>query len=660
MAPHARPLQDDNSATTRDNQPTASVQDPENSSGDCDVKVTVSRHWHWPFLHAFGGSWLRHSLKTLEALRRVVRNTPPPHPIDLAVLNDLIKVRGLVDEAERLACKAQAGQGSTFVRSNKMSSQWAHRHRALACHLLSQAYRIDEFISTTLLLENTFLQDVADQVLRRRPADIDAKYVQFFHETGPCREIAVSTSPEQLTEILAASHAPEILRTRAMGNFLLRYLDAAIEDLTEAISKHRYAAAWKHHLHKESGPVKAMSQQVPMPEDEESDDLLGQLLFHRGSIYLRLAYRHISTSFAHKQESAGAPGALPADKPAESLIEEDTASQECVKAYAKRAMRDLMAFIKRFQYSPDWPVKAALDFADLVKKVTAAEKPSRVSLSVHNSPPASNHLFSVSELFGAVPPTGLPPYPPPEAFKANQSGAAGDLVKAFADETETPSAVCEAVAYHPFLVEALHALLICHCLAQTSPEDIERHAYMVARLTRICDGFPFFQPCEPPSRGDWNELLRFPASDTGLLPLVASWNDLCAGKHVAVLTYARFYGAAATTSPPAARPGDDLFISSNEAELSNHAIKQMFYAHLGNLVPSNKVCEMLARPGCRPLQYLGPLVRIYMSPRRHAHDIWLWRKEAPVVPSPPRPKKKKKNLVVAAKTFPAPASSSQK
>ncbi|RAL63810.1 hypothetical protein DID88_003453 [Monilinia fructigena] len=48
---------------------------------------------------------------------------------------------------------------------------------------------------------------------------------------------------------------------------------------------------------------------------------------------------------------------------------------------------------------------------------------------------------------------------------------------------------------------------------------------MVARLARVCDGYPIFQAARSPSRADWIEVVR---RNNNWISLAASWETLCA------------------------------------------------------------------------------------------------------------------------------------
>ena len=138
-----------------------------------------------------------------------------------------------------------------------------------------------------------------------------------------------------------------------------------------------------------------------------------------------------------------------------------------------------------------------------------------------NLPPPLVHQLSA--LFDATPPTDLPPYPETAtALTIKQQSQQSEATKAFFAQN---SDCHEALTYHPLLTDALHSLLLCHCLVQTSARELQRHAHMVARLARICDGYPIFQAARSPSRADWIEVVR---RGDNWVELQHSWEFLCA------------------------------------------------------------------------------------------------------------------------------------
>ncbi|KAF5025013.1 hypothetical protein F66182_2881, partial [Fusarium sp. NRRL 66182] len=183
-----------------------------------------------------------------------------------------------------------------------------------------------------------------------------------------------------------------------------------------------------------------------------------------------------------------------------------------VKTHAKRALRDLLAFLAQFEYAPHLPTSIAKDFNDRVNLSAHGARNPRRSESTFSLEPHTT--YSLSDLFAAMPPSDLPPYPTQEVT--------------ISDEQDQPPCLpqtCEWSTYHPLLTDALHSLLLCHCLIQTSAKELLRHTYMAARLVRLADGYPIFQASRSPARSDWVEVLR--RADNSWLQLSASWETLC-------------------------------------------------------------------------------------------------------------------------------------
>lgn len=130
----------------------------------------------------------------------------------------------------------------------------------------------------------------------------------------------------------------------------------------------------------------------------------------------------------------------------------------------------------------------------------------------------------MSDLFSSTPPADLPPYPETSTDVTTRQRTTN--VPSQAAQAILAQADChEALTYHPLLTDALHSLLLCHCLVQTSPRELQRHAHMVARLARVCDGYPIFQAARSPSRADWIEIVR---RGENWIQLSQTWEALCA------------------------------------------------------------------------------------------------------------------------------------
>ncbi|KAL2015314.1 hypothetical protein VTK56DRAFT_5807 [Thermocarpiscus australiensis] len=541
--------------------------------------LVICRNKHWRYISSFHGPWLQLPAEILETIANANYNTPRPRPIDPSVFFDLVKIRRLVDEATDLTVRAASGvtaignwnhpAASHHVAAlglgfsgrpppqAKLSAERRHRMREQAAQKLAKAYRLDEIACSVATMQSaSSLEEVASLVLQRNAQDPDAKYVHFFHEKIPSRHLAECTSLLPLNEIIAARPTdPEPLRTRAVVRIFKGDLHGAVGDLTEALKLHRlYRPAHtapklslqEGQLSERQGP-RRRQEDIILKEEDQPSSLEIQLLFQRAGVYLAIACRHVAAALPdrpwmasdsdaateyHEGERAGEglapqqqaePELSSAEKEAHRKMFE---ARKLVRQNAKRALRDITAYLSHFEYSPDLPIEIAEDFT---RKVNSAIHGARVPRS-HSYPHGSrNHLigddegtsathriYALSDLFTSSPPSGLPPYPSTE------------LVPMRRQEPASPQSVqttTETLTCHPLLTDALHALLLCHCLIQTSAKELLRHAYMVARLVRLADGYPVFQSSRCPARADWVEVLR---AGGNWIQLVGTWEDLCA------------------------------------------------------------------------------------------------------------------------------------
>lgn len=436
-----------------------------------------------------------------------------------------------------------------------LSAERRHKLREQATQKLARAYRLDEIACSVATMQSaSSLEDVASLVLRRDPNSLDAKYVHFFHEKIPSRQLAESTSLHVLDQII--SHQPsecEALRTRATVKVFKEDYKGAAKDLTEALSifkghqRHKTADAEPGELQ----PFDRNSRRVDvsLDEDQQPSSLQVQLLFARAGVLLSIACLSVSQALeplpsAKVRETR--PGTKPGntngaqdtaeeagteesgtstpvtDGPPELTAEESAAearimdARKVVKLHAKKALRDYMAYLSNFYYSPNFPA----DLSDeIARKIVAIKQKGRRQASNFNnsdSPHGDGEytVYELSDLFVAAPPTDLPPYPPADITVL---GPAPDSAISVGPTVET-------VSYHPLLTDALHSLLLCHVLVQTSTKELQRHAHMVARLARLADGQPIFQASRSPARADWIEILR---QCNNWIGLSSSWETLC-------------------------------------------------------------------------------------------------------------------------------------
>lgn len=486
----------------------------------------------------------------------------------------------------------------------KLSRERKHRMREQATQKLSKAYHLDEIACSVATMQSaSTLEDVAHLVLQRNPLDADAKYVHFFHEKIPSRQLAECTSLQPLDEVIAdRPHEGEILRTRAVTKIFKEDYVGAAQDLTLALQVCRYyqgqhkAGRQQIQLASEAAAeanrTNRWREEIKLDEEDHPSSLETQLLFHRAGVYLTIACQHVNDALPPKPtpnkaklnganvngssaatmngsiaKEAGDAGLAepsemsPAEKEAHRKRSE---ARKIVKTNAKKALRDYVSYLSHLDYTPGLPAEVTEEFVRKVNQAANGFKiprhqntsrnldlESNASLSngqlsdaliahngVHTSRtrPSSSHsrssdiptlpppvVYQLSTLFSATPPADLPPYPETAtALTTKQQMQHNEAAKAFFAQS---SDCHEALTYHPLLTDALHSLLLCHCLVQTSAKELQRHAHMVARLARICDGYPIFQAARSPSRADWIEVVR---RGDNWIELQQSWESLCA------------------------------------------------------------------------------------------------------------------------------------
>lgn len=425
--------------------------------------------------------------------------------------------------------------------------------REQATQKLSRAYQIDEIACSVSTMQSaSTLEDVAFLVLQRSNEDADAKYVHFFHEKIPSRQLAECTSLDPLDEVIASRPTDaEPLRTRATVRVFKEDYEGAAMDLTAALQVHRF----NQPSHRAPRPQSQSQELQPsgdgqlqrnvrredviLREEEQPSSFEQQVLFQRGGVYLTIACKHVTAGLLdgpHAQtveqrapEDANGPPTPPPEPSEEALRElqkKVLESRKLVKSYGRKALRDYIAYLSHFEYSPDVPTEAAEDFA---KRVNHAVHGLRIPRQHQHTPRpelqartsngagergAPHRTYSLPDLFAATPPADLPPYPRTDLVAAKRAAA-----------TAQPEATGEALTYHPLLTDALHSLLLCHCLVQTSSKELQRHANMVARLARLADGYPVFQASRSPARADWVEVLR---RGDNWINLSGTWEALCA------------------------------------------------------------------------------------------------------------------------------------
>ena len=483
-----------------------------------------------------------------------------------ALSNSLNATNGLLGGGSSAALGFGLGGGGGHA---KLSRERRYRMREHATQKLAKAYRLDEIAASVATMQSaSALEDVAKLVLQRNENEPDAKYVHFFHEKIPARSLAECTSLEPLDEIIAGSpYEGSIYRTRAVTRVFKDDYMGAARDLTEGLAVHRFYTAQHWQNRGQLELATSVGRRTQLPRDHRSDHKLDdadqpssletQMLFHRGGVYLSLACQNITAALDAYQESQkekldnpnpGAEGeATPTYTPAgKEVYRRWLETRKLVKTNARKAIRDYLSFLSHFDYTPGLPKEYA---EDLLRKIHSTSGYGRGRGSRWNStrliegsghgetdgPAKTNsngsdtnsantdtafktEVYELSTLFSAQPPTSLPPYP----VESQELVCAGDPNGA---TDASPPDSHEAVTYHPLLTDALHSLLLCHALAQTSKKELLRHAHMVARIARVCDGYPIFLAPRSPARADWIEVLN---RADNWIELKQTWEALCA------------------------------------------------------------------------------------------------------------------------------------
>ncbi|KAL8289368.1 hypothetical protein RB597_001116 [Gaeumannomyces tritici] len=644
------------------------------------MPLIICRNKHWRYISSFHGPWLNLPLEALESLAHSNFNSPRPRPIDVGIFFDLVKIRKLVGEATPLTVNAANGFGPGKM---KLSHERKHRMRDQATKRLSQAYYIDEIATSVAIMQGTTsLENVAEYVLDKKRDDLDAKYVHFFHEKIPSRHVVESTPFDPLNDIIAARPMePEPFRTRAVLRVFAEDYDGAVADLTAAMQLLRYNGPAHNSRDDLEGPTLTPAGRRPpelkLADDEQPTSLEMQLMFQRGSAYLSKACQCVYATLPTPEKSetgnsgtaggqvspatasdevvaqavAQGAGEKAATAPAAELSPQQMAARKLVKTMAKRALRDFIGFLDHLEYSPEYPLE---DFDEFARKHRAATRYGNPNVA----PAATykNHkLYKLSTLFEPTPPAGLPPYPPtPEQTQQDQAQQQQQqqqqLGPGAAPAKPTTATPLESVTYHPLLTDAMHAVLLCHCLLGTNTKELQRHAYMVARLSRVADGYPIFQASRSPARADWMEVLRR-LSGADWLPLQSGWDALCRPPPL----YVGVPPSGAAPSPSATRPQNTDGFNPSLAPTSPYGATQAPASPYGSGAgdPTARTPGMASAP-VRRWDGLDEDAREYPIWTERAAAIVRWLRESPSLPPlPPSGGGKKKKKVVKPTAPPA-------
>ncbi|KAJ8606990.1 hypothetical protein MRB53_040587 [Persea americana] len=538
---------------------------------------------------------------------------PSPRLIDPSVFFDIIKIRRSVDEAAQDCVRAATGIsntpmtgrmdyfGSSGGPSSKLSKERIFKIRQKAVRQLAQAFSLDEVATSVATMQATStIEDVADHVMRREAQNRDAKYVHYFQEKIPSRAVDFYTPLEPLNEIIAMTtweEAAPYYRTRAIVKTFKYQWEGAVADLTMALriveelkkihkpGQQQLELASRMNKEREAWQTGQKDwRAIPhLKEEDRPTSLEMQLYFNRGNVYLTMATLYVDTALTGLKEYL--------DKLEKGVVTEADAAAQAkrvearsnVKKYAKRALKDFMSFLSYLEYTPGIPNELADQIVQQMNELTSTgtrplqarnglngngstelvkkEHKTKKTAGPRNLLAAMKPtIYTANVLFAEKPPADIPPFP-------REDGTSPGTHDETLDENFS---LREAITYHPLLTDVLHTVLLTHCLIQTSPTELLRHAHNAARLICIADGYPIFQPAISPARGGWRVVLRLAENWIGLKH---AWSDLCAfdGRNLAVKKPQNGSGG----STPLTRSSSDILAQSVEKvdELNgvNHA-----------------------------------------------------------------------------------------
>ncbi|TRM70472.1 hypothetical protein BD626DRAFT_533718 [Schizophyllum amplum] len=468
--------------------------------------LCISRNKHWKYISSYHGPWLQLPVELLDSL--VQLNTdPPPLPSSKPAPRLWIRVSRKLGAVLLRALVVRA-RSPPPAKCATMSAMRIHRLRALAVQKLAQAYRMDEIASSVVVMQGgTVFDDIAERVLRHDPNDSDARYVHFFHEKIPSRQLAESTSTRVLDELIAAQpNHLEYFRTRGIVRCFRDEYPEAVRDFTHAIKESR--AQRKHHMavvpkKKRNGQAPPEGTAVPLP----IAPLEPQALFLRGAAHLSHALHspyddiRLSNLPAHAHlggiESGNPLGLLGARTAAKFIAYRDALQEvrEQVEMLARKCVRDMERFLAYF---------------------ASIEGECTCGASTPTSPSSPTHtMTSYPDCLNSPPP-----------LSASSSTSTYDFEQALLSRRDHPHTYTYTT-YHPLTTEAHFTVLLA--LLLLGAFDALRERYELAMkivegvsLTEEGDvqdegvglggsgleGYPVFLPPRSLAKAEWVECMN--------------------------------------------------------------------------------------------------------------------------------------------------------
>ncbi|KAJ3566183.1 hypothetical protein NP233_g7158 [Leucocoprinus birnbaumii] len=473
---------------------------------------------------------------------------PVPPPIDPGVMRSVTRIRRLIDEATDLAVRASSGlsavelgsmrnassyNGTSWAaaqslglnplgvnggggRNPGMSANRVHRLRAIAVQKLASAYKMDEIASSVMVMQGgSVFDDIAERVLKHDPLDPDAKYVHFFHEKIPSRQLAQSTPTTTLDELISSfPHQLEYYRTRGVK---LVYGGKTTRTTTQTRGTQKQKkrkGTGNGHAHTTGqapsegtavpegmveGPDGDLLPLHPSMQPDAPEPIETQLLFLRGSAYLQQAVHMIESVIIELEgvkKPAGFDGpdlrlcCLPNSRFGGVEIgnpEGPLGSRNGVKL---KAYRELLA---------------AVPFRDQIHSL--------LKKSIRDHEKFLSH-FNGGE-------TIAPPHDGDIAYQVEFAFTLSESIRPGNHNNPPPSNMPELppalTTYHPLLIESHFSVLICYFMLANFDQLIHQFA-RTAVLVDGVEGYPIFLPPRSMGQAEFIEVLE---------RLAAGWKNGC-------------------------------------------------------------------------------------------------------------------------------------
>ncbi|EGN93766.1 hypothetical protein SERLA73DRAFT_172052 [Serpula lacrymans var. lacrymans S7.3] len=495
--------------------------------------------------------------------------TPPP--IDPGVFRSVTAIRRLIDEAAELSVRATSGLSAAALGSMRaggggggawaaaqalgldgsgqnaggrnvaMSAMRVHRLRALAVQKLALAYKADEIASSVMVMQGgSVFDDIAERVLKHDPGDLDARYVHFFHEKIPSRQLAESTTTQLLDELIAAQpQRLELYRTRGIVHCFRDEYTQATKDFTYALKESRAArkarlahrnvtssseSRGKSHK-KKKGHNKSNGQAPPSgtsasaeattiegPDGEPlllhpsvlpdaPDPIEPQLLFLRGSAFLQHAVFLIESTILQLEGIGKTPAAL------------DGAELR-------------LCYVENGRYggveigNPDGPLGRSDGAKARAYRHVLAEETFREQIYalVRKSMRDHERFLAHFDTLEGPPPAANGDGPPADlaqrvemAFLLTESVRPGTHSAAAGLASVDSVVPAMFTTYHPLLVESHFSILICQLMLMNLPTLLPNFARTAALVDGL-EGYPVFLPPRSMAQAEFIEMLERLAS----------------------------------------------------------------------------------------------------------------------------------------------------